>query len=447
MKKLSLKTRLILSFALIAGIVLCIAAFFSWEETNEKTNEFFDTYQVALARQLAAADWNAIQINDTDLTDELIDDIDNGDTEDEAIGFAVFNQQGDKIFHDGENGRYFPYAPTPDAFSTHMIDDEEWRIVWVSATHGPFMIAVGQEAEYRADIAWEMMEVFTFPWGVGIACLLGVMIVIITLEFWPINRLAAHLRNRRGDDLSPISDDGLPTEIKPLTHAMNLLLKKIQETMERERSFIADSAHELRTPLTALKIQLEIIQLAPEDEKTRTEALNKLSIGIDRAARLVEQLLALSRAESALRSDTDTQIDWDKIVTQTVADYTHAAEMKDISLFVSSDKTGPFSFANPILAALIVRNLLDNAIRYSPQGAKVYLTLCHKKLHVLNTQTHVDEAILSRLSHRFYRPAGQKQKGSGLGLSIVERIAHLYHASLQYHNTPDGFEVVISARE
>ncbi len=447
MKKLSLKTRLILFFSVIAGIMLCCSAFFSWQESTEKTNEFFDTYQTALARQLAAADWTAVHSDKNRMNEDFFDKIEHADTEDEAIGFAVFNASGKMIFHDGENGRYFPYEPKPEAFSNTRVDDEKWRLVWIPTKDSQFMVAVGQELDYRTDIAWDMMETFTLPWLIGMGSLLIFMIIIITLEFWPMKRLAVHLRNRNGDDLSPLSDDRLPTEVKPLIQSMNLLLGKIQSTLDRERRFIADSAHELRTPLTALKVQLEIAQLATDDDRMRSEALTKLSTGIDRASRLVEQLLALSRAESEAHSDTQTRIDWHSIIHQMISDYQQPAQEKNIMFKTDLSDAGPFSHGNPILAGLIIRNLVDNAVRYSPNGATVQITLRDYKLIVLNTGTHVEDTVLERLTHRFYRPAGQKESGSGLGLSIVDRITRLYKSTLTYRNTSDGFEVTVSAQE
>lgn len=443
MKKLSLKIRLILSFILIATTVFCVAGIFAWKETTEKADEFFDTYQMILARQLAGANWNGITPEQQQMTNKLLDDIHSADDEDEAIGFAVFRTDGQMIFNDGENGRDFTYQPVPKSFVNQTVDDEEWRIIWIPAVDSNYMIAVGQEKEYRADIAWEMMEEFTLPWLIGIGMMLLLMIIIIGYEFHPINRLARGLKKRKEDDLSALSEERIPTEILPLIQAMNELLAKVRDTLERERSFIADSAHELRTPLTALKVQLEVLQLMQDDEKARAEGLKKLAQGIDRATRLVEQLLALSRAESGVLADKDTCIPWGQIVQEIRADYQARAKEREINLCIESDNTGPFACGNPVLAATVVRNLTDNAVRYGQAGAEIMITLKNGVLHVLNKQTHVSEDVLTRLGQRFYRPAGQKQKGSGLGLSIVARIVHLYSGKLTFQNTDEGFLVSV----
>lgn len=447
MKKLSLKIRLILSFILIATTVFCVAGVFAWKETTEKADEFFDTYQMILARQLAGANWDTITPEQQQMTNKLLDDIHSADDEDEAIGFAVFRTDGQMIFNDGENGRDFTYQPVPKSFVSQTVDDEEWRIIWIPAVDSNYMIAVGQEKEYRADIAWEMMEEFTLPWLIGIGMMLLLMIIIIGYEFHPIHRLARGLEKRKEGDLSALSEERIPTEILPLIRAMNDLLAKVRDTLERERGFIADSAHELRTPLTALKVQLEVLQLMQDDEKARTEGLKKLAQGIDRATRLVEQLLALSRAESGVLADKDTRISWEQIVQEIVADYQIKAEAKQMNLRVQSDNSGPFAYGNPVLAGTVVRNLTDNAVRYGQAGADIVITLKNGELRVLTKQTHVSEDVLTRLGQRFYRPAGQKQKGSGLGLSIVARIVHLYGGKLTFQNTDEGFLVSICSSE
>lgn len=342
------------------------------------------------------------------------------------------------VFHDNENGKDFFFAPYVGNFIKQPVDGEEWRIVWLASADGKYVIAVGQELDYRNDIVWEMTEEFILPWGVGICILLLLMILIITLEFRPLNRLASNLVRRSADDLSPLTEEKLPSEIRPLITSMNVLFEKINNMLERERGFIADSAHELRTPLTALKVQLEVLQLAQDDEYVRKEALLKLAAGIDRSARLVEQLLALSKAESSQQSAIKEKIFWPQVISPLMDEYQEAAEAKHINLYYSDNGSGPFAEGNPLLAALIVRNLFDNAVKYSPDGAEVRIETGNGTLSVINTPAQVAEKHLSLLGRRFYRPAGQKQTGSGLGLSIVSRISELYGCTLHLRNVDNG---------
>ena len=442
---LSLRLRLIIFFVLTSALVFAIAAIASWKETGEKVDEFFDTYQMALARQLSAADWSRTTPQIQNITDKLIKRIDNAEDEDEAIGFAVFNRQGQMVFHDNENGKDFSFASQSGRFAEQTVDDEKWRLVWLRSADGQYVIAVGQELDYRNDIVWDMTEEFMLPWGIGIVSILLIMIAVITRELLPLKRLSDNLNRRDPDDLSPLDEPRLPTEILPLINALNQLLKKIKAMLERERSFIADSAHELRTPLTALKVQLDVAKLAGDNTETRQKALQKLENGIDRSARLVEQLLALSKAQSTEQSAVKEKIFWKSIIMQIIEEYQEIAAEKQQSITAKLNGKGPFSEGNPLLASLIVRNLLDNAVKYSPPQAKITVSLTPRSLSVTNSGVKVAEKHLRHLGNRFYRPAGQTQNGSGLGLSIVSRISGLYRADFSCRNTAEGFCVKISA--
>lgn len=445
MKKVSLKLRLIFFFILIASVVFSAAAYLSWKETKETIDEFFDTYQMALARQLSSSNWQHISSFIQMKTDELIEHVADADTEDEAIGFAVFTKSGERIFHDNENGKKFVFRPKIGSFDSQKIDDEAWRIIWLDSADGLFIIAVGQELDFRQDIAWDMAEEFMLPWALGIFILLTSTILIITYEFLPLGRLAKSIQNRAPEDLSALPNESVPKEIEPLIDAMNKLLDKVKKMVEREQSFIADSAHELRTPLTALKIQLEIVELAKDDEKMKNQALKNLKIGIERSARLVEQLLALSKAQSVRQTGMQEIINWPKIVNETIDVYQAAITEKKLKLEMNLTKDGPITKANPLLVSLIVRNLIDNAIKYSPAQATVHICVKDRSLTIINSNSHLKQDVLSHLGQRFYRPAGQKETGSGLGLSIVERIAALYGCTVSYQNTLNGFEVTVKA--
>lgn len=446
MKKLSLRLRLIVFFVTVSCIIWLVAGFASWKETREKIDEFFDTYQIALARQLATADWKNIASESQHITNQSVKNIHNADDEDEAIGFAVFDMSGKMIFHDNENGKHFNFLDAAGVFINQKIDDEdEWRIIRLKSTDGKYLIAVGQELEYRDEIAWDMAEEFMLPWAFGLVFLLLFIVVLMTVEFKPLNKLAQDLDGRDGNDLSPLAEEKIPQEIKPLIKAMNHMLKQIEHMMKRERSFVADSAHELRTPLTALKVQLEVAQLAADDEKTRTEALQKLEQGIERSARLVEQLLALSRIESfsSASSFKDEKINWEQISAAVFDEYKQAAKAKGIKLESDIAGEGPVEQGNPVLCSLLLRNLIDNAVKYSPENAVVLLNIRGKKMEVINSDTVVDEKIMEHLSERFFRPSGQKESGSGLGLSIVESIVSLYGCKVVFNNTESGFQVVV----
>lgn len=445
MPKLGLRFKLIIFFALISLTVFTAAGVLSWKECRKKVDEFFDTYQIALARQLSTADWTHLVSDAQTVSDKLIDGISNAENEEESIGFAVFNNAGQRVFHDGEKGRDFPPFGGTGRFGTERIDDEDWRVIRLTSTDKQFIVAVGQKLDFRSDIVEEMFEEFMTPWGIGLFVLLAAIIVMLTKEFSSLDRLAARLKTRAADDLSPIDEANIPAEVTPLTGAVNRLFGRIEAMLQRERHFITDSAHELRSPLSALKVQLEVAQMSAGDPKTIKKSLQKLEQGINRSARLVEQLLAFSRIEAgfdALPRD-NVPLDWRQIAGQIKDECASAAAAKQITISEQISDQPPFENGNPVWVSLMLRNLVDNAVKYSPNGATVIITVKDGAVSVCNSGTTVAPEQLKCLGQRFYRPAGQKIDGSGLGLSIVSKIASVYRCQTDFANTANGFCVTI----
>ncbi len=447
MKKMSLRLRLIISFLIVSTCVWSAAAVISWQESRDQMDEFFDTYQLLLARQLSTADWTNLTADMQKKSNRLIENVDDdGEEEDEALGFAVFNRRGEMIFNDDENGRDFIYSPEASGFVNQKIGRKKdmWRIFWLTSADKNFTIAVGQELEFRDDAALELVEETLLPWLVGLSVLLLAVIWMVSRELRPLRRIADELSERDSDNLHPLSLSGQASEILPLIKAINTQFSRIEQMLQRERGFISDSAHELRSPLTALKVQLEVALLADDDAAARHQALQKLNQGIDRSTRLVEQLLALSRLDSAAAAANDEPLDWPALVNAAVNEQLPAAEEKKINVKTSTDGSAPTTCGQPLLWALLLRNLLDNAVRYSPEEAQISIELKDETLSVTNSNTVVAAEYLPRLKERFFRPAGQKSTGSGLGLSIVERIAELHRCRVALTNDDGNFRVTVS---
>ena len=444
---MSLRLRLIISFLIVSTCVWTAAAVISWQESRDQMDEFFDTYQLLLARQLSTADWTNLTADMQKKSNRLIENVDDdGEEEDEALGFAVFNRRGEMIFNDDENGRDFIYTPEASGFVNQKIGRKKdmWRIFWLTSADKNFTIAVGQELEFRDDAALELVEETLLPWLVGLSVLLLAVIWMVSRELRPLRRIADELSERDSDNLHPLSLSGQASEILPLIKAINTQFSRIEQMLQRERGFISDSAHELRSPLTALKVQLEVAQLADDDAAARHQALQKLNQGIDRSTRLVEQLLALSRLDSAAAAANDEPLDWPALINAAVNEQLPAAEEKKINIKTSTDGSAPTTCGQPLLWALLLRNLLDNAVRYSPEEAQISIELKDETLSVTNSNTVVAAEYLPRLKERFFRPAGQKSTGSGLGLSIVERIAELHRSRVALTNDDGNFRVTVS---
>ena len=446
MKTASLRLRLMIYFILVFASLGLASAFLSWFETKEKIDEFFDTYQIALARQLSTVNWGDLAEDSQHRTNEIIDKIHNAEDEDEALGFAVFSLEGQKIFHDNENGKDFYYGGFIGGFITQTVDDEQWRVVWIFSADKHYIIAVGQELAYRNDVIWDTLEEFIAPWLGGIFLALVLMLGLISRAFRPLHRLAVDVSSRPASDLSPLSGDGQPSEVAPLIAAFNRYLAQIDSMIRRERGFIANASHELRTPLAGLKIQLDVARLEGLPEAQRQSALDNLEQGLSRASHLVEQLLTLSRLETSIFQNRLSlePLDWSALANGLFYEYQTRLQQKHIKLQTHISPQGIIQAGDPTLCSLLLRNLLDNAIKYSPDKASINIAITPEQIRFSNSGIKLKADDLSRLSERFYRPAGQTEQGSGLGLSIVRCIAEYYGCKLQIEYKKQIFTVVIT---
>lgn len=442
--RLSLRGRLILLFAALALITWTIASSVAWLQTRHKINEVFDTQQMLFAKRLTTAGLSDRLLDRKSplLPDNkrLVDKHRRGHTDADALTFAIFDRQGHMLLNDGERGKGISFNRDAHGFIDAELkdDDDSWRMLWLTSPDGRYRIAVGQEYDYRSDMAWDMVSGQLLPWLASLPLLMVAMVVMLSVELRPLRRVADDLRHRAADESRPIAIDRVPGEVLPLVRSLNALFARTQEMLVRERRFTSDAAHELRSPLAALRVQTEVVQLAGDDAEVRERAVQNLTTSIDRATRLVDQLLTLSRLESFAALDELTSIDWSALATQALIEQDASAHRRGIELVLEQQGLPASIRGEPLLLSLLLRNLLDNAIRYSPAGSQVHLTLCHWGMSIKNAGPGLTEEQVQRLGERFYRPPGQEQTGSGLGISIVMRIAHLHGIRVNYLNAAEG---------
>ncbi len=437
----SLKTRLILFFLSVATSVFIGTGIFSWFEAKDQMDEFFDTYQLLFAKQLASTDWSELNKNTQELANKVIKSIKNdGKEDDDALGFAVFSNDGKMIFNDNENGKHFKYNNNPDGFMKQKIKRDIFRIIWVRSTDNKFVIAVGQELDFRQEAAFEVTMAAIIPWGFGLVILLFFCIFFINKELKSINKVANEIGSRSPEDLTPVNYDNIPSEITPLLASINSLFTRVREMIIKEKNFISDAAHEMRSPLAALKVQAEVAMISNGDEATRNKALKNIEIGVDRLTHLFEQLLALSISEAAHDAVIE-DIELYEIASEIVSEYSKEIKDKELAIEINGKK---IEKGQSILWKLLVKNLIDNAIKYGTPNTLISIYLNNDELIFTNQSHLISSDVIEKLGERFYRPAGQKEKGSGLGLSIVKRIAKIYNHSVKFSNSDQKFTVSIS---
>ncbi|CAI2085673.1 quorum sensing histidine kinase QseC [Serratia bockelmannii] len=444
MKRLSLRLRLILIFSLLALLTWCTASVVAWVMSRNTINEVFDTQQMLFAKRLATANLGDLLADESarslPKTKKLVHHGKRGEQDDDALAFAIFDRDGKMLLNDGENGADFLFDGEREGFTDgeRKGDDDSWRLVWLTSPDGRYRIVVGQEWDYRRDMALGMVTGQLVPWLATLPVLMLLIALMVGRELRPLRAVAAGLRRRAPDDATPLDARQVPTEVRPLVDALNALFARINALLVRERRFTSDAAHELRSPLAALRVQTEVVQLAGDDAPMREHALDNLTVGIDRATRLVDQLLTLSRLDSLSDLAELAPIDWNDLVTMTLAEQDRQAHAAGVTLRYEHRGTPPPRQGETLLLSLLLRNLLDNAVRYTPQGGVVTVTLSERSLTVEDDGPGVTAEHLARLGERFYRPPGQEQTGSGLGLSIVQRIAGLHGLQISFANRSAG---------
>ncbi len=327
-------------------------------------------------------------------------------------------------------------------------DDDAWRIFWQPVDNGELIIAVGQELDYREDLIEDMILGQMWIWFASLPLLILVLAWLIRKELRPIQRLSQEVSSRKSGDVSLLNTQSLPAEILPLVQNLNQFFDRTS-MLQRECRFISDAAHELHSPLAALRIQTEVAQLAGDDETLRNQALSRLTQGIDRASQLIEQLLTLSKLDNLQELDELQPLDWEGIIQSLIAECYFTAEKRQIRLMFDKLADPTPKQGQPILISLMLRNLLDNAIKYCPEGAMISVKMTASQIIVEDNGGGVDPDNLKKLGQCFYRPAGQNEKGSGLGLSIVMRIAELHGLKVRLENVEEqgsrvGLRAIIS---
>ncbi len=307
-------------------------------------------------------------------------------------------------------------------------------VTWNAARHELAEVLWDHPAEDRQEIAGEIAEHLVQPLLIALPGLALLLALAIGIALRPLHKLTRDIAQRAPDRLDPLALAHAPTEVEPLVRRLNELFGEITRALDNERRFTADAAHELRTPLAAISAQAQVAQRARAPDE-QAHALAQLSLSAQRAGHLIEQLLLLARIDSGqtLPSASLQDCRLDKLLIDTAAQHGPAAIEKDLQLEIVETQAAPLR-GDPALLATLLRNLIDNAVRYTPHAGKVELALAVNAtevvLSVRDSGPGIPAAQRAEATQRFVRFAGQTHAGSGLGLAIVQRIAHVHGASL-----------------
>ena len=333
-------------------------------------------------------------------------------------------------------GRLLP-PQTVIGFSDTVAGGEPYRIYALrTATQ---VVQVAQQTEARGRMAGQLALRAVLPVALLAPVLMLIVWWVVGRAIGPIERVRRQVAARRPDDLAPLPTAGLPAEVRPLVGEMNGLLTRLSAAWDALTHFTADAAHELRSPLAALRLQAQSLQRAPDDA-TRAIASERLLAGIDRATRLVEQLLALARQEGAGEGAELVSLDLTALARNALADAEPEATRHAIAVTLDAPTAHVVLRADEAALAVLLRNLLGNALRHTPPGGQVRVGVREEAsvidLTVEDSGPGIAPDERARVLDRFYRVPGTPGHGSGLGLAIVRAIAERHGAALTLDASP-----------
>ncbi len=421
----SLRIRLILLLGAAIMIAAGVQFAASFREAMQKANSLFDYHmeQMALALQDSAvqqSDWYKAPSDDNDF-DFVI---------------QIWTDDGVRVYQ----SRAYRSLPERGSlgYSTVTLDNGDWRIYAVHRETR--VIQVAQKMDSRRDRAISLAWHSVWP-------VLPVSLLLFVAAWWvvtsalePLNRIGQDLANRHAGELAPVSDKGVPKEVSLLVAELNSLLARMAWALHSQQRFVADAAHELRSPLTALKLQVQTLARA-KDETARNQGIGRLLGGVDRASRLVEQLLVLARQDPSAEAEEPEVVSLNSCVALAANDVAPFAQSRHIDVgygeFAEAEIRGDAEGLR-----ILVRNLLDNAVRYTPEHGQVRVGLAldgsTARLLVEDSGAGIIAENRERVFDRFYRVPGTSPNGSGLGLAIVKTIAERHGAEVELGSSALG---------
>ena len=336
----------------------------------------------------------------------------------------------------------------PEGIRTITLNQQSWRVFVKNIAPGKH-IAVAQQTAVRDELARDSALRSVMPFIILIPLLLLLVGVLIRRMFLPVRTLALDLDSRSEQQLGALSEHKLPLEILPFVVAINRLLARIERAVEEQRRFVADAAHELRSPLTALSLQAERLSAADMSDTAR-ERLDVMKNGMRRTLLLLQQLLTLARVQQGSAPAAET-VSLRHVIRLVLEDMMPLAERKNIDIGMTGTDDAIVD-ATAVELQILIKNLVDNAIRYSPAHGRIDLSLANSAatavLQIQDDGPGIAAHERARVFDPFYRILGSDEIGSGLGLSIVKTLADRLGATLELQDAhatpPHGLRVIVT---
>lgn len=451
-----LRRVLLISITLITSVT----ALWSYHDTRDQINELFDAELAQTARTMVALYFEYrdddkrdprrmlrdLQLEPAWVPDSATDSpTPLGHPYEKKLGFQIWDEDGHGLLGMHPPGILESLTPVP-GYGHVEGQGHEWRIFTLyDETHGVWASAA-QRDDVRDELTWQIALRNLIPPVIGVLLIALLIPFVIARGFSSLLRISRQITARQPGYLEPLDARQAPEEIRSMVDALNELFERLAETLEKERRFTANAAHELRTPLAAIKVHAQNL-LSETTAESSQRGARAIINGVDRMTRVVEQLLTLSRLERG-QAITRQNVDLVRLGQELGRDLQPLVEQRGLSLSQEiPDGLSAQSYENGLYVML--RNLLDNAVRYAPAGGEVCLRMQHEanRLHIeiADSGPGIPAADRERVFERFVRLAGQKTSGSGLGLSIVGELVERLGGEIRLEDTslpsPSGLSV------
>lgn len=457
----SIRRLMLVSLIGTVSLVTVIAGAFSYRVGLQEAGELFDAKLAHSARVLSSlVDGSLQDIPQRTPGEPLVIEVWHGEARGKGaelafstghayetkLAFQVRDPAGVLLVR-SQSGPLEPLAPLRPGYVDRAIDGRQWRTFTMRSRNG-FWYQTGEASDIRAEIAEEIAFGTLLPLLIALPVLAALVWWIVTWSLRDLRRVSAEIGERAPERMTPLRIERVPVEIERLVVAINSLLARLQSALARERRFVAEAAHELRTPIAALKVHADNLRSARDTEEAEESRL-RLDAGIERIERLVSQLLTLNRLEPEAAMPAAVPIELDQIVRQQTEALRALADVRRIAL---RSRTAAVRVMGdgPALESL-VRNLIDNALRYTPEGGRVRVALelesegreadrppsAMAMLCVEDSGPGVPSDARERIFERFHREPGSGVEGSGLGLAIVREALALHRGTIRLDASPD----------
>jgi two-component system sensor histidine kinase QseC len=433
-KNNSLQNRLMMTLMGVTALAWLAVLGLTWYETDHELNELLDAHLAQTASFLVAQTGDGHSAQKDFTTAPTLHKYQ------PRVAFQIWHENAILV-----RSEYAPEKPfrneSQTGFTNLEIDGQVWRIFSTQGKAKDVWVHVAELGKFRQDILYASLESAILPLLFVFPLLAFFIWWSIRISLSPLRSLGKEIGIRKASSLVPLPDIHAVAEVQPLVKALNLLFQRVELQMNNERQFTSDAAHELRTPIAAIRMQAQVAigSSKPEEQKI---ALNALINACDRATRLISQLLELSRLESLEFNHTNNDlklIDVVKVTRTQLADSSHEWLQKNQQLSLDAPEHLQLK-VNPDWLAIMVRNLVDNASRYSPAEAQIRISWLNSQtpcLLVEDSGPGMSEEDMKRMGDRFFRVLGNDTAGCGLGWSIVKKIATINDVQIQLSKSTD----------